>query len=79
MSKDIMFILEEMITFKQPIEKIYKTLMIWSYTHNGIKPLEYEQLVEDICNTYGIEELPRLERFVKEGLLSDKPIQLEAQ
>lgn len=79
MSKDILFILEEMITFKQPIEKIYKTLMIWSYTHNGIKPLEYEQLVEDICNTYGIEELPRLERFVKEGLLSDKPIQLEAQ
>lgn len=61
-----------MILFQYPIEKIYRLLIVWSYTQNGIKPQEYKSIVFDICEHYGMNELNRIQKFEKEGLLRVK-------
>jgi len=69
-SKEIFTILEEMVIFQAPLEKVYKLMILWSKSAGGIKQTYYDTLSKDIIETYGFSEATVLERMVRENLIT---------
>ena len=68
-SKELFALLEEMIVFKSPIEKVYRALILWSMTEGGIKSYYFEAILKDLVESYGLREMNAMLRLVDHGLI----------
>ena len=68
--KELFALLEEMIVFKAPIEKVYRAIILWSLTEGSIKAYYFESLMKDMVESYGLREMNALLRLLEQGLIN---------
>ncbi|KAM9994732.1 hypothetical protein ACTFIY_000926 [Dictyostelium cf. discoideum] len=61
--------IEDCINKKEPIHKVLRLLILYSSTHNGIKPKQLEFFKREVIQTYGCSHILTLHNLEKLGLI----------
>ncbi|KAK5579940.1 hypothetical protein RB653_009629 [Dictyostelium firmibasis] len=61
--------IEDCINKKEPIHKVLRLLILYSSTHNGIKPKQLDFFKREVIQTYGCSHILTLNNLEKLGLI----------
>lgn len=61
--------IENLITGREPLEQIYRLLIIQTIVEGGLKPKVYANIKKEIIETYGLNQVITLNEFDEMGLI----------
>lgn len=70
LSQKIEEVVSSWVLDKQPLEKIYRILAIYSLVNQGIEDKVYFEIRKDIVESYGFEQLTTFNLLLKKGLIT---------